>query len=210
MYQKISRYYLWCMKLPPHTRFKLRIPVILILLFTATGLRAQTKIEREFRIRETEVPAAAKDFVASCGFGGKVKWYREENGSTISYEAKTRHKGKKYSIEFSEGGVLEDAEVLTRMKSLAPEPAASIKSILTGEFNQYRVEKVQLQYSGSETAVREAVKTGKTSGCTVKYELVVAGSSASENGHFEMLFDAAGILLERVKIAERGTENIEY
>lgn len=173
-------------------------------------LQAQTKIEREFKIRESEVPVSAREFIRSCELSGKVKWYREENGSTISFEAKTRHRGKKYSIEFSEAGALEDAEELSRMQKLPAELSLTLTTALRTEFKRFRVEKIQIQYSGSEASVLEVITRGNSTGCTVKYELVVAGVSASENGHFELLFDSGGVLLERTKLIERGTENIEY
>jgi hypothetical protein len=183
---------------------------ILLLIIFSPPLLAQSKLEREFKIKETAVPQSAREFISSCGFTDKIKWYREENGTIVSFEAKTRKKKNNYSIEFSETGVLEDAEVLSRLKWLNKDIILAIESALSAEFRRYRIEKMQIQYSGADGAILNAILSGISGDCLVRYELIVAGTSAAEHGHFEMLFSEKGVLLERTKLAKRGTENIEY
>ena len=53
--------------------------IIIFLLLLASGLFAQDKYEREYRLDETAIPAAARDFVAACAFSKRIKWLGEEN-----------------------------------------------------------------------------------------------------------------------------------
>jgi hypothetical protein len=50
----------------------------ILVFFGPILLSAQEKLEREYRIKEKNVPAAALVFMDSVGIKVKTKWYKEE------------------------------------------------------------------------------------------------------------------------------------
>ncbi|MEL7341524.1 MAG: hypothetical protein AAGM67_13685, partial [Bacteroidota bacterium] len=88
-----------------------RIISVLFIFISASGLHAQEKLEKERRIQDDEVPAAARSFIDSCMFGGTIKWYSEEELDGMSVEAKLKEVGYRYSIEFDTLGQIEDVEI---------------------------------------------------------------------------------------------------
>ncbi|MEL6254700.1 MAG: hypothetical protein AAFR87_22000, partial [Bacteroidota bacterium] len=92
-------------------RLKILYILVLGLLVRGNYAQAQIKYEREYKLKPTEIPMPAKIFVDSCKFSTQITWYKEESQDGKSIEAKLKHKGKKYSIEFDTVGLLQDMEI---------------------------------------------------------------------------------------------------
>jgi ribosomal protein S6 len=189
----------------------LKIRLILPLFLITLMVSAQQKVEKEVRIREKEVISTARDFVDSLDFNAKVRWYEESGISHITYEAKTRHKGHHYSIEFSKDGRLEDVEVEIKMAEI-PEPVLNrMEAQLSARYEKYVVRKVQRQYQGSRQALRQLINEGLAGQDILKqYELVIASRQQKTYRQFEVLFSKEGEILKVSEIVLQDIQHLEY
>jgi ribosomal protein S6 len=172
---------------------------------------AQQKVEKEVRIRENEVIATARGFVDSLDVKTKVRWYEESGISHITYEAKTRHQGHHYSIEFSADGRLEDVEVEIKMTEIPRPVRQQMETQLQARFEKYVVRKVQRQYQGSRPALRQFINEG-VAGREIlqQYEVVIASRQQNSYRQYEVLFSEAGEILQLSEILLQDIQHLEY
>ena len=153
----------------------------------------QTKFEKEVRISTDSVPPAALKFIEEAPFKNKIRWYKEYGLKDSSIEAKTRHKGKRWSIEFNSNGSLEDIEVEYKLSDLKPSIRQNIEKHLDEKFKNHSVDKLQFQFNGSPSAIKNWLKDQqRISGIIIKYALIVNAKVDSEYKSFEMLYDYTG------------------
>ena len=185
--------------------------VVFLMLVGNTHVMAQQKYEREVRIQATDVPADALNFVNSSPIDSKIKWYREINLNTTSIEAKTKYKRHRYSIEFSENGILEDIEVEIKVRDLNPEIIKKIRATIEKSLGDFKLEKIQLQYTGDRELLKTVFNTHPVpDALTVKYELVISSKESGTFKRFELLFNEALELESTTEIITKNNINIEY
>ena len=171
----------------------------------------QEKYEREYRIKEREVPAAAREFVSAFSFDKKIKWYAEEGLNTRSVEAKTKFQGKRYSIEFDTLGNVQDVEVEIAPDELPVQTRGAIDTVLKREFKDLKFIKIQVQYTGDRDSLI-AFHQGRLSDgrVTTKYEIILKGENESGVSWYEYRFAADGSIESRAVVVFRNTDNLEY
>jgi hypothetical protein len=190
----------------------MRTNFILIMLFALSvhGF-AQYKYEKESRVKKSDVPANAISFVDSISFSSSVKWYKEIGFNTISYEAKTKYKSKKHSIEFSDDGSFEDIEIEIESNEIPSETFNIISKYLSEKHNKYSIEKIQIQFSGNKNLILEYLQNTRTSiGIVTNYEIVISGKVDGSFTMLEYLFSKNGEFIQKTQITLNRTENIEY
>ena len=79
---------------------------------------SQVKYEKEYRIKNDEIPDNIKSYLKTVTFKNKIKWYKEEGLYKYTYEAKTSHNNLNFSIEFDSLGIIEDVEFKIEWKSV--------------------------------------------------------------------------------------------
>jgi len=190
--------------------YKILIPVFLFFIFSDNG-SAQTKFEREYRINSAEVPKEAKSFVDSCNFMGKIKWYAEESQDGKTFEAKTRHLGKKYSIEFDTTGVLQDIEKEVEFDKLDKSLQVPMGKTLGNHFKSYKVRKIQIQWTGERDVLLKLIKNGHSDKpYTTQYEIIVKARKNGISRYYEVLLDASCDLLKILEIKQQSADNLVF
>jgi hypothetical protein len=186
--------------------------IFVALLFTfSLSSFAQPKYEKESRIRKSQVPQTAIQFVDSLTPDSRVVWYRETGYNKTSYEAKTRYKGKSLSIEFSDQGHLEDVEAEIKTPEIPPDTFLKISKLLTEIYGKYSFERMQLQYSGDPQSILAFLRNPtETRAPLIYYELVVAARSGGSYGLFEYLFSEEGVFIEKSEVLIKMTDNLEF
>lgn len=184
-------------------------------LCISLGGYAQQKYEREHRIPITEVPQQALDFIEAFDVKKKVKWYQEQGLNSTSIEAKFKILGSKYSIEFSNTGILEDIEQTVSFKTLENDTQKAIQSYLKQNYNAFAIEKVQHQYTGDTKTLiawRHASEFPNviTKGITHIYELVVRTRTNNKVLLFEFQFDEKGQKIAQKEIITRDTDILRF
>ena len=188
-----------------------RLILILCLVFLSVAGYSQVKIEKEERIKKSEVPKNAILFVDSMRLPSRIKWFRETGYNKLSFEAKTKINGKKHSIEFSEDGFFEDLEVEIEKECIPQAAINKITDYLSKTHTKYKIDKVQVQYLGDTNLISKFIETEiLDNGIIVNYELVVIAKVDGTFDKYEYLFDKNGEFIQKTKIINRMTENIEF
>jgi hypothetical protein len=188
------------------------VPLFIAILFCFHSAWTQQKFEREVRIDPSVVPATAIEFVKQLQFSSKIKWFKETGLNRNSFEAKTKSKGNKYSIEFDVQGRLEDVEIIIQKKKLPSEVRQKITEQLQKDLSKFKWGKIQIQYSGDAQAVRKKVmsETSSEEGLIIRYEIIVSAKINKKYQQFEYLFSHEGSFLEKKNILLQNTDNLEY
>ncbi|WP_298954683.1 hypothetical protein [uncultured Nonlabens sp.] len=188
-------------------RYKHMLIFMVLAFAKAEFTKAQSteKIEKEEKITLDLIPKSMEKAVVEIGYARKkVRYYRETDGEKVSYEAKLRYRGKKYSIEFNENGILEDVEIDTHKRKISKEALLNIESVLDTMARKYLIEKIQEQYLAKHkttTQIKENISNNKID----NYELIVAFKDKRTIYRKEMLFDKKGNL-----ISLRDVKRLEY
>ena len=185
---------------------------IFILIFVPQLLFSQIKYEKESRIKRNDVPAKALNFIDTCFVAKNVYWVYETNlNNKHSIEAKTKHLGEKFSIEFDTLGNIQDVELDIEFVGIPEKQRLEIIKNIEKEFSKYKFKEIQIQWLGNHKAQFELIKTRKTSeNYTQNYEIVIVGNKNKKQAYFELLFNADGSLLKEVEIIENNNDNLEF
>jgi len=192
-------------------RFKeLLLTFIAVTLLNHASL-GQLKYEQETKVHESEVPTAAKEFVDRFEFNRKVKWYLETRFKGSSYEAKTKFNKCFFSIEFDSQGSFEDLEINIDFSAIPANTRSHVQSYLSREYGNFKLIKVQIQYSGNkEGIVGKIVRGDSTEGVVIRYEIVVGVKVKGTFEKFEYLFNTEGAVVKKERILLKMTDNLEY
>jgi hypothetical protein len=187
--------------------------LVFILLFAAVATQgfAQVKYEKESRVKKSDVPAYAKEYVDLYQFDKRVKWYKEIGFNSISFEAKTKFQGKNYSIEFSDDGSFEDIEIEIKSNEIPPEIFSTISNYLVEKHTKYSIEKIQIQYLGDKQKVLNYLQNnGKSNDVVMNYEIVISTKLQGTFTMLEYLFSDEGGFMQKEQIVLKRTDNIEF
>lgn len=190
---------------------RLYLALIISLFVNFETVFAQEKYEKEERIHASSVPITAIEFINQICLDCKVKWYLEEGLKSKSIEAKFKVNKSKYSIEFDTLGTIEDAEVDISIKVLDSAIHDSITNYLSKTFNKYKIQKIQVQYSGDKSYIVNKIKNDMHSdNLIIKYELIARCSNEKETALYEFLFNDRGIMESKSEIIFKPSSHLEY
>ncbi|MBW1295886.1 hypothetical protein [Aquimarina litoralis] len=191
-----------------------RYILILTCCFSVTSTLsgyAQNKVEKEYRIKKTEVPKNALDFINKCSFKKKIKWYAEESQDGKSIEAKTYHQNRKYSIEFDSSGKPEDVEIKIPFSTIPNDLQNRIQSSLDSIFVKSKIKKIQKQWISDRSTLISLIKRETTRNKhTTNYELIIKGKKEKHSDYYELLYSDKGVLLQMLRIVSANTDNLIY
>ncbi|MBK8705114.1 MAG: hypothetical protein IPN33_17155 [Saprospiraceae bacterium] len=117
------------------------ITTFVIIFLSLNVIQAQTKFEKEYRLKNTSVPEKAQAFIDSLPFHEKIKWYFEENNVGNSIEAKFKVHKTKYSIEFDVEGELQDVEIEVKWNDVSKSVQDQITAFLDANYGFFKIEK---------------------------------------------------------------------
>jgi hypothetical protein len=184
---------------------------VFFLFFVHLQLGAQYKYEKECRVKPENVPPLALDFIKTIPLKAKVKWYREEGYSGITYEAKFRFRKRKLSIEFDSTGVLEDVEIEVNPESIDTNIIKQMNWQLNRDCVSFYWHKVQLQFTGNTSELRNVVTQDQVTKLAPSFELVVICKQDSSSEVFmEYVFNPEGRFMGKSEILLRNSSHLEY
>ncbi|KAF0202040.1 MAG: hypothetical protein FD170_2278 [Bacteroidetes bacterium] len=183
----------------------------LLLLLSIRGF-SQSKYEKEFRIKAKNAPAKALTFIDSLTFDSKIKWYKEIGLDHITIEAKAKFNNERHSIEFSENGTFQDAEIEVKPNVLPDSTNSKITGALSQRHKKYKIEKIQIQYTGDRNIVLSFLRGDRNNseGITINYEVVISTKMDGNYLMLEYLFSERGEFLQSSQIISRRTDTIDY
>jgi hypothetical protein len=182
-------------------------------LISCYGL-AQKKYEKEIRVSKSEFPETALRMLDKHTAKAKrVRFFRETDSSKTSYEVKFKFEGKKYSVEFTKNGDLEDIEIDIHLRQLPAMLKKKINSFCIEKYRKYAIKKIQKQYFCSTPNDASAVfKTAisNTDSEFINYEVVVWRSVKNDSGMVELIFSKKGELLNERPFSQSSYDHILY
>lgn len=193
-------------------RFKMIICPLFLMMCLALG--AQSKMEREFRIKRSQFPkktaALLKDHLQKVK---QVRYYKEVDSVKVSYEVKFKKDRLHYSMEFSEDGHLEDIEVSVEQLDVPNETWDNILGHLERDSVKYRIIKIQQQYPVSNdraeaTTIKNAFQNLMLP--YINYEVMVSKKGNNGFRDYEILFDAEGHFIRSRKSLPPNYDHILY
>lgn len=185
--------------------------IFLLSLFSSVELFAQEKFEKESRIKQRDVPQKALDFIESANIKGKMKWYLEQGLNRKSIEVKFQQNRKRLSVEFDTLGTIEDVEIELKATELPASLNNTINAQLQNDCIKYKIEKIQVQYSGSEEQLLAKLKNpASVQNLVTKYEVVVKCTSKNNVELLEYLFTDTGTVLSVSTIVFKNSSHLEY
>lgn len=185
--------------------------IVVLFTFTPVLVFSQVKIEKEVKVQSSRVPAKALDWLEDAIDQKKqLKWYYETDGDHQSFEAKFKRKGRSYSVEFDTDGIVEDIEIDEHWRKLSPLVRNNISGYLQSQFSKFRVEKVQIQYSGTEKALKSWESNNGSSQIVVKYEIEFYGKAPDSEKFWEGIFDRDGNILDKREIIITPSNNLFF
>ena len=188
----------------------MKYTLLICLLITFLHLGAQTKQEKEFRVDQKEVPTSASQWLHDTfDKTKKLKWHFEENAGKQSYEAKFCFRKRKYSVEFSTAGNLEDIEIEHKWRKLPKD----IRQILQQGFNQiakFNLKRIQEQWTGSSEDLQRSIQQNKLQNITIRYEVEFTGEIDGKVALWEGLFNDEGQLLQHRQVILSPTDNLDF
>ncbi|WP_046756347.1 hypothetical protein [Kordia jejudonensis] len=176
----------------------MRSLVILLLLSCSVFCNAQNsfKQEKEDRIKKVNFPKNAIELLEQYlpKKVRKVKYYKEQDSVKISYETKLKHKGTRYSIEFSEKGILEDIEVTIKAKNIKPKTLELIKKHMYNRYASFRFKKIQRQYTPTNTSPQKVFKNAFSNDTEsdFSYEIIAEVREGKKRYFIEITFTKDG------------------
>ena len=189
----------------------LLLTCLCVLFFIPKQLSAQEKRETEYKIPDDQAPAPAREWIDKAyNQPTRVSWYREDHSGELSFEAKFRWEKRWHSVKFSPEGNIEDIEIRIKKKEVPAAAREKIWAYFDSTYTKYRVNKIQLQWTGEEKQLLKALQEHNASGVITRYEIEFMGRNAKENDLWEGLFDKTGVLLQRSRIILIPTDNLAY
>jgi hypothetical protein len=185
--------------------------LILIFLFNVTATYSQDKLEREYRIKHSQVPATALEYAEHSFPGMRIKWYGEDNLKGKAIEAKGKLHGEMYSIKFDTSGVLMDIEMVINFSTIPESVRMLLEKNLEDRFSKFRVQRTQIQWVGSKTDLAALVNGEKVSGSySTNYEITLQGTKDRRTDYYEVLSNDRGELIRESKIVQRNNHHLIY
>ncbi len=187
--------------------------MILSLLWCFPG-RAQAKYEREFRIKQADFPQKALTLIKDEIQGVKrLRFYKEIDSTTISFEAKFKKDRLFYSIEFNTEGELQDIEILIQESDIPNDVLEAITAHLKQTYSNFKIRKIQQQYplrKGEQLRglLKEAFQNLLLP--YINYELIISCKAVSGRREFEYLFNAKGNFLSKRESLPANYDHILY
>lgn len=176
-------------------RYKSIVIVLVTLLMAWTSI-AQVKVERQHRIKKTQFPQVAHEFMKEKLKDLKnIRFYKETDTSKVSYEAKFKKDKLFYGLGFDEYGKLQDIVIIIKYLDIPKETWTNITLVLEEKFNKYKVRQMQQQYpvtssQNIDITLKNAFQNLMIP--SINYELLVSGKIDDERMDYELLFSANG------------------
>jgi hypothetical protein len=185
--------------------------IVVLFFFTPLLVFGQVKMEKELKVQRSRVPVKALKWLDDAiDQKNQLKWYYQTDGDYDSFEAKFKRNRKSFSVEFNTEGIIQDIEIKEHWRKLPLLVRNNISDYLQTQFSKSRVDNVEIQYSGSEEALKKWESNNGTSQIEVKYEIEFYGKAKNNKKFWEGLFDRDGNILGKREIIISPSNNLFF
>lgn len=192
-----------------------RFKIILILLFLGSGiLSAQETSEREYRIKKSQFPQEALNYISNkLEDARRIRFYKENDSSQINFKAKFKKDRLWYTTEFNKEGVLKGIAISIQPVDIPNDAYTKIEAYLTSNFSKYRIRRLHQKYpitaaEPAETTIKKAFQNLMIP--EMVYDLFVKAKKDGEQSDFEITFDSEGTLILIKKALPANYDKVLY
>lgn len=195
---------------------------VCLLLISPLCSFTQDKVEFEEKIKTKFVPKKAISMTEKMlkNYKYKNKWFLENNEKGEFYELKTKIKGDLNSIKFDSLGHLIDIEIITPKNEMNKSTLTKIENKFNEDFNNYKIFKVQTQFTGTEEELAKFYSYGylgfkieelpkELDQLDIFFEIEVKGKKEIIQ-EYEYLFDREGVFIFKRKIISNAVDHLNY
>lgn len=192
----------------------MRFKLLILLLCLGQIAMSQTKNEKEERVSLTDFPEAAQTLIETLPKDcRRLRFYKETDGEKQSFEAKFKYKRRRYSLEFSKNGVIEDLEVQSKIRAIDDPIRDNITNYFDATFTKSKLIKIQKQYIYNAEIEPELFLAQILSGTTSiapNFEIVAEVKIEKQRELREFTFDSSGVFLNYRTINPTSYEHVLY
>jgi hypothetical protein len=168
----------------------------------------EAKFELEERVAHLEVPEIAKDSLCLLiPFKKRIRWYKEVSNIGQTYEAKFKHEGSRYSIEFDSLGHLADIEVELSWKNMKASEKAAL-NLAFSSIQGFKLKRIQAQWTGRVIDLTRRESSNGLIPYAMAYEVEFKGEMNERLAYWEGLFTPEGELLDLKEVLLKDVENL--
>jgi len=174
----------------------------------------QEKQEREHRIRKSQFPASALEFIAAYVDGAKrLKFYKEIDKEQIDYTAKFKKGRLHYNLKFDTSGALELAAFRVKEVDFPEDSWSRVTSYLKTTYTKCKIKKMWQQYPVTDHAETKIVLKNTFQNLMIpamNYKLFVKGKKEKGFIPYEILFDDEGNFKSSKKALPANYDHVLY
>ncbi|WP_072989592.1 hypothetical protein [Pseudozobellia thermophila] len=170
---------------------------VFILAFSTASLLAQVRSEREHRIRKSQFPEkAVLTLEEKVEDARQMRFYKEIDSNVVSYKAKFKKDRLRYGITFNSDSEVEVIEFEIKPVDIPNDSYTQTIAYLEGNFEKYRVQKIQQQYLTEDRDLDQSLKNAFQNLMlpSITYKFTVKGKKGKATEKYETIFDAEGKL----------------
>jgi len=186
--------------------------LLIIFFLSSISVLGQDKLEQEVRVKAQQVPLEARKWLKDAFESvRKPKWYKEFSELDYSFEAKFKLKGRFHSVEFDSLGNVLDVEIEIEWESLSEEVKANLTLYFEETLRRFKLEKIQIQYSGLPGDLEDFFDEEETDGVLIQFEIEYQAEDQSEVIRiWEGTFSSDGKFLTHRRIIVRELFNLSF
>ncbi|WP_246019878.1 hypothetical protein [Muriicola soli] len=143
----------------------------------------------------------------------KIRYYKEIDSVTITFESKFKKDKLHYSVNFNSKGELEDIEIQISKVDIPSDVWSSIAEHLNGDCKKFKIRRLQQQYPLKNGLSAEKIINDAFQNLIlpyINYELIVVCKRDSGREEFEYLFNAQGDFVSKRKSLPANYDHILY
>ncbi|RZV56087.1 MAG: hypothetical protein EX254_10985 [Flavobacteriaceae bacterium] len=186
----------------------------ILLLLISFSLLGQVKDEKEIRIPASAFPEDALQLLSQLPENTKrLKYFKETDSSKTSFEAKFKYNRKRFSVEFTEDGILEDIEVIWKLKEIDQETNRNIIDYYEANFERHKLIKLQKQYKNvSDIGLNEVMQNAlqNKQHTPIFYEIIAEVKTKEKRVIKEFTFNRSGHYISSRILKPSSYEHILY
>ncbi|MRI01890.1 hypothetical protein GH721_15210 [Kriegella sp. EG-1] len=194
-------------------KYKNRI-LLLFTIFVCFSCVAQTKIERQHRIKKSQFPTnAIETLTANSSDIKRVKYYQEIDTTQKTFTAKFKKSRLFYEMDFTTTGVFKSASFKIQAVDIPEDSYLKMSNYLSNNFENVKVQKMlQVYLMQTGQRVEKVIKNTFQNLMipNMNYKLLVRGKLNKKKTDIEILFDASGNFIDQKELLPPNYDRILY
>lgn len=191
----------------------MKFRTLLLLLFVGSICFSQ-QIEREHRIRKSQIPTLQTDLMILVPKKiHKKRAYKEVDSMTTTYTLKFKMDNLHYFFSYDDNGKLKISGFRIKEIDIPEETVKKIKAYLSDSYEKFRIKRIFQQYPVTNTESAKSTLKNTFQNLILPsnvYRLIVIGKNDKKNNEYDLWFSGAGKLIHKRQALPFNHDRILY